>query len=69
MLDVPHGLANKILDLKWVADMHDVQLVDLADWRDIHTDDFMALGNELEQWLTYLTKSDDNNPAFPFHNL
>ena len=63
MLDVARGLADKILDLERVADMHHIDLVDPPDRRDIHTDHLMVFGNELEQRLADLTESDDYDLA------
>src|ERR1700756_1599808 len=48
-LDVPGSLADKVLDLEWVADMQYIDLIDRPHRRDIHTDRVIMFGNELEQ--------------------
>jgi hypothetical protein len=61
-LDVTGSLSDKVLDLKRVADM---QNIDLADWfgggRDIYPDDLVVPREEFKERPPYLSESDDND--------
>jgi len=49
--DVPGRLANKVLNLEGVADVHYINVIERPHRRDIHTDDVVTFGNQLEQGL------------------
>jgi hypothetical protein len=58
--DVPGRLANKVLNLEGVADVHYINVIERPHRRDIHTDDVVTFGNQLEQGLANFAQSDDD---------
>jgi hypothetical protein len=68
-LNVSCRLTDKILDLKRVADVQDVDLLNSLDRRDIYPNSVMVIGKELKERLPDLSESDDNNLILLSHGF
>lgn len=59
---VTSSLKNKVLDLKWIADMQEFNLSGgVCRRRDVHPKCIVMLGSESENGPSHLTKSDYND--------
>jgi hypothetical protein len=68
--DVANRLPGEIPNLERVAHMKNVDFLNVSNGRrDVHSNRVVVPGNEIEEWLPYLSESYNNNIGFCFHDL
>src|SRR5947208_8480141 len=68
-LDIAGGLADKVLDLEGVADVHDVDTLDsLGRRRNVESHGLVARGGELEERAPDLSEPDDDDGRSAAHD-